>query len=202
MLIQFPRCLRPLLGRRLLWSVPADSKVIYLTFDDGPVPEVTPEVLDILRKYDCKATFFCVGENVSKYPELYRRLLSEGHRTGNHSFNHVRGFKMNAADYVENVNKARDWIDSRLFRPPHGQLKPSQAKMLKDDYSLVMWDVITYDYDASVEADKIFKTIRKNLRPGSIVVFHDSLKARKNVLKVLPKALEFWKEQGYNFGLL
>lgn len=202
MKLQLPDWLRPLLGSELLWRVRRPEKKIYLTFDDGPVPEVTPQVLALLDRYGWKATFFCVGENVAKHPELYRRLQKEGHQVGNHSFNHVRGFRYNDADYVANVDKARHYIDSKLFRPPHGELRRSQAALLKKDFTIVMWDLITYDYDAAMEADDILKLIRKNLRPGSIVVFHDSIKAQKNVLQVLPKALEYWTEQGYSFGVL
>lgn len=202
MKLQLPDWLRPLFGSELLWRVRRPEKKIYLTFDDGPVPEVTPQVLALLDRYGWKATFFCVGENVAKHPELYRRLQKEGHQVGNHSYNHVRGFRYNDADYVANVDKARHYIDSKLFRPPHGELRRSQAALLKKDFTIVMWDLITYDYDAAMEADNILKLIRKNLRPGSIVVFHDSIKAQKNVLQVLPKALEYWTEQGYSFGVL
>jgi peptidoglycan/xylan/chitin deacetylase (PgdA/CDA1 family) len=201
-MFQVPDCLRHFFGNDLLWRVKTASKTVYLTFDDGPVPEATPGVLSILKHYNCKATFFCVAENVEKHNELYQQLLLEGHRTGNHTYNHLKAFSTNDVDYLANVKKASKWVDSRLFRPPHGQLTPGLVKRLKDNYTIVMWDLITYDYDASVEADRILKLIRKKTRPGTVVVFHDSVKARENVLKVLPKALEYWKEQGYNFGLL
>lgn len=199
--MQIPRFLRPVFGK-LIWQVKTKSKLIYLTFDDGPVPEVTPQVLDILDQYGWKATFFCVGENVRKYPELYQDVLSRGHQVGNHSYNHIRGFRYTVEDYVANVKKASVYITSRLFRPPHGRIKFSQIKALKDDYDIVMWDVITYDYDRNKKPDAILKTLKSYLREGSIVVFHDSIKAKENVLTVLPKALEFWKEQNYHYGLL
>ncbi len=176
--------------------------MIYLTFDDGPVPEVTPQVLDILDQFGWKATFFCVGENVQKYPDLYQEVLARGHQVGNHSFNHIQGFRYAVDDYVANVKKASDYITSRLFRPPHGRIKFSQIKALKADYDLVMWDVITYDYDRNKKPDAILKTLKRYLRKGSIVVFHDSIKAKENVLTVLPKALAYWKEQDYHYGLL
>ena len=199
--MQFPRFLRPLFGK-LTWRVKTDSKLIYLTFDDGPVPEVTPQVLDILDEYGWKATFFCVGDNVRKYPEVYQEVLRRGHRVGNHSFNHIRGYRYSVEDYVANVQKASVYIESRLFRPPHGRITFSQIKALKEDYDIVMWDVITYDYDKKKKAEQILRTVRNYLRKGSIVVFHDSIKAKENVLTVLPQALAYWKEKGYSYGLL
>lgn len=199
--MQFPVFLRPLFGR-VTWRVKTKSRLIYLTFDDGPVPEVTPRVLDILDQYGWKATFFCVGENVHKYPELYQEILRRGHHVGNHSYNHVRGFRLSVQDYVANVKKASELIDSKLFRPPHGRIKFSQIKALRNDYQIVMWDVISYDYDKKMSPKAVFNIIRRHLRKGSIVVFHDSIKAEKNVLSVLPKALAYWKEQNYQYGLL
>ena len=199
---QVPSWLRPLLGKGLLWRVDTSSKVIYLTFDDGPVPEVTPEVLAILDEYGWKATFFCVGENVMRYPELYRRLIDSGHRTGNHTYNHLQRFKTAPAAYLSNVYKARERIDSNLFRPPHGQITRNVSRVLRRDFTIVMWDVLTYDYDASMREEDIMNLLGKELRPGSIVVFHDSLKARDRVLKVGPKSLEYWKLNGYSYGLL
>ena len=199
--MQFPRFLRPLFGK-LTWRVKTDSKLIYLTFDDGPVPEVTPQVLDILDEYGWKATFFCVGDNVRKYPEVYQEVLRRGHRVGNHSFNHIRGYRYSVEDYVANVQKASAYIESRLFRPPHGRITLSQIKALKEDYDIVMWDVITYDYDKKKKPEQIMRTVRNYLRKGSIVVFHDSIKAKDNVLTVLPQALAYWKEKGYSYGLL
>lgn len=199
--MQFPRFLRPLFGK-LTWRVKTDSKLIYLTFDDGPVPEVTPQVLDILDEYGWKATFFCVGDNVRKYPEVYQEVLRRGHRVGNHSFNHIRGYRYSVEDYVANVQKATAYIESRLFRPPHGRITFSQIKALKEDYDIVMWDVITYDYDKKKKPEQIMRTVRNYLRKGSIVVFHDSIKAKENVLTVLPQALAYWKEKGYSYGLL
>lgn len=199
--MQFPRFLRPLFGK-LTWRVKTQSKLIYLTFDDGPVPEVTPQVLEILDAYGWKATFFCVGDNVRKYPDVYQEVLKRGHKVGNHSFNHIRGYRYSVEDYVANVKKASAYIDSRLFRPPHGRITFSQIKALKEDFDIVMWDVITYDYDKSKKPELIMRTVRKYLRKGSIVVFHDSIKAKENVLTVLPQALAYWKEKGYSYGLL
>lgn len=199
--MQFSR-LPALFFPSLIWRVKTRSKLIYLTFDDGPVPEVTPQVLDILDAFGWKATFFCVGENVVKYPDLYQEILARGHRTGNHSYNHIRGFRYATEEYVQNVKKASEMIQSKLFRPPHGRIKPAQLKALRKEYDIVMWDVITYDYDRGRSPERILKTIRRNLRKGSVVVFHDSLKAKENVLEVLPKALAFWQSKGYGCALL
>lgn len=200
-MIQFPAFLRPLFGK-LTWRIDTKSRLIYLTFDDGPVPEITPQVLDILDEHGWKATFFCVGENVQKYPTLYQEILRRGHRVGNHTFNHISGYKYTVEEYKENVEKASKYIDSQLFRPPNGRIKCAQIKALKDDYQIIMWDVITYDYERKKSPDSILKTIKQHLRKGSIVVFHDSIKAEKNVLAVLPKALAYWNEQNYQYGLL
>lgn len=199
--MQFSR-LPALFFPSLIWRVKTRSKLIYLTFDDGPVPEVTPQVLDILDAFGWKATFFCVGENVVKYPDLYQEILARGHRTGNHSYNHIRGFRYATEEYVQNVKKASEMIQSKLFRPPHGRIKLAQLKALRKEYDIVMWDVITYDYDRGRSPERILKTIRRNLRKGSVVVFHDSLKAKENVLEVLPKALAFWQSKGYGCALL
>ena len=199
--VQLPRIIRPFF-RNTIWRKTPSEKVIYLTFDDGPVPEVTPSVLDILDKYGWKATFFCVGENVLKYPELYNDVLRRGHRTGNHSFNHIKGFNYSTEAYVENVKKAAEYIHSDLFRPPYGRITRKQISALKDDYNIVMWDVITHDYDKKLSPEQVFANVTNHLRKGSIVVFHDSVKASTNVLEVLPKAIEFWKNQGYDYRLL
>ena len=195
-MLQVPEILKSVI-KNVVWRINPAKKVIYLTFDDGPNSRVTPLVLDILDRFEVKATFFCVGENVSRFPEVFDEVKRRGHTVGNHTFNHLKGFEYSTDDYVRNVKKASEFIDSRLFRPPHGQIKPSQIKALKDDYLIIMWDFITYDYDKRIEPEKIIAEVKKRSRNGSIVVFHDSLKAEKNVLQVLPEALRFWKENGY-----
>lgn len=201
--LQFPKILRPLLGKKLIWQKKSpSSKVIYLTFDDGPVPEVTPMVLDILDEYGVKATFFCVGENVKKYPEIYNEILARGHRTGNHTFNHLKGFKTDNDTYIENVRKAKEYIDSNLFRPPHGLIKRKQVKALSQDYQIVMWDVISYDYKHFLLPEEIFNIVKKKTNNGSIIVFHDSIKAKNNMLSALPKTIEFLNSEKYCFELL
>ena len=195
-MLQVPEILKSVI-KNVVWRINPAKKVIYLTFDDGPNSRVTPLVLDILDRFEVKATFFCVGENVSRFPDVFDEVKRRGHTVGNHTFNHLKGFEYATDYYVRNVKKASEFIDSRLFRPPHGQIKPSQIKALKDDYRIIMWDFITYDYDKRIEPEKIIAEVKKRSRNGSIVVFHDSLKAEKNVLQVLPEALRFWKENGY-----
>jgi peptidoglycan/xylan/chitin deacetylase (PgdA/CDA1 family) len=192
---------RPLLGK-LTWRRDPSSKVIYLTFDDGPVPEVTPLVLDLLDKFNLKATFFCVGDNVQKYPELYKEILRRGHKTGNHTFNHLKGFNVSTNEYVANVEKASEYIESDLFRPPYGRIKRKQRKILELEYEIIMWDLLTFDYNHKLEKETIFRRVKRQSRNGSIVVFHDSIKAKNNMLSVLPLAIEFWNSHGYTFGVL
>jgi len=201
MSIQVPDVLRPLLGK-LTWRRDSSSKVIYITFDDGPVPEVTPLVLDLLDKHNIKATFFCVGDNVRKHPEVYAEVLRRGHKTGNHTFNHIKGFSFSEEEYVANVEKAAEYIDSELFRPPYGRIKRSQLKRLQSKYEIIMWDLITYDYDRKLSKESILRNIKHYSRNGSIIVFHDSIKAKDNMLAVLPIAIEYWNSQGYTYGVL
>ncbi len=185
-----------------VWRRKTKDKTIYLTFDDGPVPEVTPVLLDLLDEYNWKATFFCVGENVQKYPDLYQDILRRGHHTGNHTFNHLKGFSYSIDEYVNNVYKASEYIDSKLFRPPYGKIKQRQKKELQKEYEIIMWDLLTQDYNKSRTPEIIMNKIRRLSRKGSIVLFHDSIKARNNMLATLPRAIEFWNEQGYTSGLL
>ena len=199
--IQFPRLLRPLWGK-VIWRKDTSKKVIYLTFDDGPVPEVTPLVLDLLDEHKIKATFFCVGENVQKHPETFAQVLSRGHKVGNHTFNHLKGISVTDEEYYDNITKAAALIDSKLFRPPYGRITRKQINELKSKYKIIMWDVITHDYNKSLSPETIMRTIKRYSRNGSLVVFHDSIKANDNVLAVLPLAIEYWKSKGYTFGVL
>ena len=199
---QFPRFLRPLFGQNLIWNIKTSSKIIYLTFDDGPVPQTTPKLLELLDHYGVKATFFCVGENVQRHPELFEAIKQRGHQVGNHTFNHLKGFSTDNKMYVENVQKADALIHSRLFRPPYGQIKFSQRKLLKSDYQIVMWDFITYDYAHNITPEEILPNIKRRVRAGSIVVFHDSIHAASNMFTALPAAIEFWTNAGYKFEKL
>lgn len=188
--------------RGVTWRMNPREKVIYLTFDDGPIPEVTPWVLDVLDSFNIKATFFCVGENVQKHPDIYREVLARGHRTGNHTFNHIRGFLFNAEDYISNIEKADSYIKSDLFRPPHGDLKFSQLRELKKKYRIIQWDVVSRDYNRKLDKEKVLGIVKKYARNGSIVVFHDSLKAEANMRYAMPRAIEALLKEGYEFRTL
>jgi len=205
-----PRFIQRLYPERI-WAFSRSTNSIFLTFDDGPIPEVTPWVLDELKKHNAKATFFCIGENVQKYPDIFQRILSEGHSVGNHTFNHLKGTKTETSEYIENVEKAeREMITNlkiknqqskisnqkSLFRPPYGKITSQQAKIIQQKgFKIVMWDIISYDYDAKVSLEKCLQNALKNINPGSVIVFHDSLKAEKNLRYVLPKVLEFIGEK-------
>lgn len=182
-----------------VWRLPQKEKTVYLTFDDGPIPEVTPWVLDLLRKYNIKATFFCVGDNVRKHPEVFKMLVSAGHSVGNHTFNHLQGFKVKSDEYVENVELADAYIRSNLFRPPHGHLRIRQGTRLSKKFRFVMWDVITRDYNRKLSGEYVLNVVKRYVRNGSIIVFHDSIKAEKNMKYALPRAIEFLLSEGYKF---
>lgn len=188
-----------------LWRIPdnsRDAKTIYLTFDDGPIPQITEWVLDLLDQYNIKATFFCVGDNVRKYPQIYQQILDRGHKTGNHTFNHLQGLKTKTIDYLKNVEKAAELIESELFRPPHGHIKLSQFYKLKKRYQIVLWDVVSRDYSSKQTPEQVFNNVKKYARDGSIIVFHDSIKAEKNMKYALPISIEWLLEQGYVFKTL
>lgn len=199
----------PLLYRSIfpggIWRIPnqdEQDKAVYLTFDDGPIPEITEWVLDVLDKYNIKAMFFCVGDNVRKYPHIYQKILDRGHKTGNHTFNHLQGLKTKTDDYLRNVEKASTLIHSELFRPPHGHIRLSQFFKLRKQYKIVLWDVVTRDYSKRQTPEQVLDNVKKYVRDGSIVVFHDSIKAEKNMKYALPLAIEWMLEQGYVFKTL
>ncbi|MDR2776163.1 MAG: polysaccharide deacetylase family protein [Tannerella sp.] len=184
------------------WRIPAPKglkKSVYLTFDDGPIPEMTPWILDTLDKYGIKATFFCVGENVRRYPDLYRMLLERGHRVGNHTFNHVQGIRFRSKNYIRNTAEASRYIDSNLFRPPHGHMRIPQVLRLRKLFRIIMWDVITRDYSPHMTAKGVFNNVKRYTRNGSIIVFHDSLKAIGRIEEALPKSIEWLIKEGYEF---
>jgi len=184
------------------WKMPApkgEAKCVYLTFDDGPIPEMTPLILDILDSYGIKATFFCVGDNVRKHPELYERILAEGHRVGNHTFNHIQGIRYWSKNYVNNIMEASKYIKSDLFRPPHGHMRMPQLFRLRKLFRIIMWDVVTRDYSPHMTARGVYNNIMRYTRNGSIIVFHDSLKAIGRIEEALPKSIEWLINQGYKF---
>ncbi|MCH2084294.1 MAG: polysaccharide deacetylase family protein [Saprospiraceae bacterium] len=184
------------------WRIPTKEKVVYFTFDDGPIPEVTPWVLEQLAAYDAKATFFCVGENIQKNPEVFQQVVNAGHAVGNHTFNHLNGWASDNIEYFHNIRHCANQMDSILFRPPYGRLKPKQARFLQRHYRIVMWDVLSGDFDPKLLPEQCLENVINNVRPGSIVVFHDSLKAEDKLSYVLPKALEHFADQGYRFEQL
>jgi len=198
-----------LLYPSLTWNKSRKEKTLYLTFDDGPIPEITDFVLEELDKFNAKATFFCVGENIQNHPEVFRRILYNGHSVGNHTFNHLNGWKVEDGDYFENVRLCHQVIQKTaaeqtrpLLRPPYGKIKRRQAKILQDDYEIVMWDVLAGDFDKNLLPEKcLFNTIRAT-RNGSIIIFHDSLKAAKTLKFALPRYLKHFSDQGYQFRQL
>jgi len=187
---------------KLIWDISTDKKVIYLTFDDGPHPEVTPQVLELLDEFNALATFFCVGENVKKHPDTYSLILSKGHRVGNHSYNHISGWKSDNKDYFANIEKAGSLIKSELFRPPYGRITPSQIKVLSKKYSIIMWSVLTYDFDSKISKEQCLKNSIVKTKAGSIVVFHDSIKSEKNLLYALPMFLKHFSDKGFDFRVI
>lgn len=192
----------PLIAPNVTWKVKTNDKVLYLTFDDGPHPSITPMVLGILEEYNAKATFFCVGDNVTKYPEIFNEIISKGHAVGNHTFNHIKGWQSTNQSYIDNIKKAAEVIPSNLFRPPYGRIKPSQIKLLKKDYRIVMWSILTRDYDKSLNPYTALKHLNKLTKPGDVVVFHDSEKAKENMLVMLKGMLQHFHQQQYRFNAL
>ncbi len=183
----------------ILCKVPTQEKKLYLTFDDGPIPEITPKVIDLLNQYNAKATFFCVGDNVEKHPFEYSLLQKNNHAVGNHTYHHLNGFKTSLNKYVNDVNNASAFISSKLFRPPYGRITPAQYISLRKNYKIVMWDVLSYDFDASVNCEQCLQNVIKHSRNGSVIVFHDSVKAADKMLYALPEVLKCFTEQGYSF---
>ena len=185
-----------------LWRKSGSEKCVYLTFDDGPHPELTDYVLALLEKYNIKATFFCVGDNVRKYPEVFERIKTSGHDVGNHTMHHLRGFEHSCEVYLNDVAEAQGLIQSHFFRPPHGRVTFKQLRALKEKYTIVMWDVITRDYNQKLKPEQVFNIVKKYTRNGSVIVFHDSDKAGKNLLGALEPSIIWLKEQGYVFKKL
>lgn len=185
-----------------IWDMPVRLNRLYLTFDDGPHPTITPWVLDELKKYNAKATFFCIGNNVKAYPAIYDRIKAEGHAVGNHSFDHVNGWNIATALYVANVDAGAAYIDSTLFRPPYGKITYAQIKALqakKNPYKIIMWNVLSGDFDENISAEKCLHNVLKNTREGNMIVFHDSEKAYVRMSYALPLILEHFSKKGYTF---
>jgi peptidoglycan/xylan/chitin deacetylase (PgdA/CDA1 family) len=201
LLIQ-PRSLLKRVYPRAIWNFGRDKKSIYLTFDDGPIPALTEWVLDELKKHDVKATFFCVGDNIVRHPGIYERIQQEGHRVGNHTMHHPKGFKRSVSAYMKEVEDCRSLVQNTLFRPPYGQLRPGQYRaLIRRGYRIVLWDVISYDYEP-ISEDQCARNVIKNTKPGSIVLFHDNIKAEKNLKHVLPLFISHFIGLGYSFKTL
>lgn len=189
---------------KYVWELPNNENKVYLTFDDGPIPEVTEWVLSELRTHNAKATFFCIGDNVKKHPEVLQKVIDENHAIGNHTYNHLNGWKTSTSDYIENTKLYSTEISKlkiencQLFRPPYGKIKPSQSKILrKKGHEIIMWEIISYDFDTTISKEQCLENVIKNVKSGSIIVFHDSRKAFNNLKFVLPRTLQFLKENGF-----
>ena len=200
-LIKTPKFIQALFPN-FTWRIPGKEKVLYLTFDDGPIPEVTPWVLSQLKQFQAKATFFCVGDNVNKYPKVFDQVVQAGHSVGNHTFNHLNGWGSENIPYFHNVRRCARLVKSELFRPPYGRMKPKQAQFLQRHYRIIMWDVLSGDFDAKISPEQCYHNVLNNAKPGSIIVFHDSIKAMERLKYTLPKILSHYTEKGYRFEAL
>jgi len=208
----------PLVAKKMfpnyVWDIATNAKEIYLTFDDGPTPEITPWTLDVLNQYQAKATFFCIGSNAAKHPDIFKRLLKEGHSLGNHTHNHLKGWKSTTEDYLKNIAEAeaiftsqisqatpsQDLKNTKLFRPPYGQIRRKQGKALMGlGYKIIMWDVLSFDWDKDVTQETCLNNVISKTVNGSIVVFHDSVKASKNMQYALPRVLDYFSKKGFQF---
>ncbi|WP_111307700.1 polysaccharide deacetylase family protein [Confluentibacter sediminis] len=204
----------PLVAKKMfpnyVWDIPTKDKILYLTFDDGPTPEITDWTLNTLKAFNAKATFFCIGKNIANHPDIFQNVLNDGHAIGNHTYNHIKGWKTKAADYLLDIKKTQDMINSQmnnslsskvnLFRPPYGQITPKQGKeLMLLGYKIVMWDIISFDWDKTISEDTCLKNVISKSTSGSVIVFHDSVKASKNMQYTLPKTLEYFSDKGYNF---
>lgn len=198
LLIHPPRIVRSMFDT-LVWDVKTEEKVIYLTFDDGPIPILTEKILNILSFFNAKATFFCVGDNVRKYPKIYNKILENGHATGNHTFSHLQGLRTSHQKYIKDIDKASKYIESDLFRPPHGRLKFSQLSEIQKKYKVILWDVLSFDFDKNVSTETCYNNVKHFTRAGSVVVFHDNVKAEKNMLYSLTQTLVYYSQLGFNF---
>ncbi len=190
-----------------IWRIPTNEKIIYLTFDDGPIPEVTPWVLEQLKNYQAKATFFCIGDNIRKHHHIFEKLLSDGHSVGNHTFHHLNGWKHNTDAYIANVKMCEEYLhgySQKLFRPPYGRLTAQQSRILREqeNYQIMMWNVLSGDFDQQLDEKRCLKKTIQYTKSGSIVIFHDSQKAKKNLYYTLPRYLEYFNEQGFRFEKL
>lgn len=200
-LYKTPRFLR-LIFKRRTWGFYLDKNAIYLTFDDGPHPDITPWILDLLKEKNLVATFFCVGENVVRYPEIYQRIVSEGHAVGNHTMRHLNALKVKPKEYLKSIEEAQKVIQSKLFRPPYGRLTPTVAKKIRNKYSIVMWSWLSYDFDQSISIEKILEKGKKQIKGGDILVLHDNPKITERQKILLPALIELLSDKKFNYKTL
>lgn len=182
---------------KLTWLLPNNRKEVYITFDDGPTPQITDWVLNQLEQYNAKATFFLIGKNVAEHPEIFQQLKHSPHRLGNHTYNHLNGWKNNTEDYLNNFDQFEKQYATNLFRPPYGKIKKAQLNSIIPTHRIIMWDIITYDFDKNLSPEQCFNNVVKYVRPGSIIVFHDSVKAWPRLQEALPQTLKYLKKEGY-----
>lgn len=193
-----------------VWDIPNTQKTVYLTFDDGPTPEITEWVISLLKQHNIKATFFCIGNNIEKHPDIFQKVIDDGHTIGNHTFNHLNGWNTQNTPYLENmeacelsITKRIGKANAKLFRPPYGKIKPYQAKEIrKKGYKIIMWDVLSADFDTTITPQQCLQNVTANTTEGSVIIFHDSIKAFPNLEYTLPKAIEYLKENGFSFGTI
>jgi len=197
-LVKTPVLISKLTSKSLIWNIPTKENTLYLTFDDGPIPHLTMEILAILSDFNAKATFFCVGENAERYPQLIERMQQDGHMLGNHSHQHIKGWKSKVSNYLENIDKASQFIPSNLFRPPYGQINYQQINLVKQKYKIIMWSVLSGDFDINLSSEQCLFNVLQS-KPGDIIVFHDNYKAQEKVLDVLPQFLEYFVNKGFSF---
>ena len=186
-------------NKNLIWDFKSVDKSIYLTFDDGPTPGITEKVLTILDEFNAKATFFCLGKNVKDNPDIFQKIITQGHSVGNHTFNHFNGWKTNEDEYLLNIKKAEKYISSNLFRPPYGRIKKSQIQNIKNKYKIILWTVLSGDFDKNISKEKCLSNVINYAQKGSIIVFHDSVKAKEKILFALPEVLKYFSDKGFSF---
>jgi peptidoglycan-N-acetylglucosamine deacetylase len=201
-LVSTPGLLRKCFSKDLIWDVDTEHKSVFLTFDDGPDPQTTPVILEILDKLKARATFFCLGKNVEQHPSLFDSLKKSGHTTGNHTYSHLNGWKTHTKDYLSDIERSDNIIASPLFRPPYGRIKPSQINILRKKYLIVMWSILSGDFDMNTSTEKCLQNSLHLIKPGSIVVFHDSQKAIQKVKTVLPEFIKRLSDLGFSFDPL
>ncbi len=197
-LFSIPQFVKWIYPKRI-WGIVVSEPIVYLTFDDGPIPEITPWILDFLKSRNVKATFFCVAENVLKYPDIYQRILTEGHKVGNHSFHHNNGSKTPFTTYIKSFEQANEVINSNLYRPPYGKLTRKQEKYISKSHKIIMWSWLSYDFDLKIPVDKILVKAKNQIKPGSIIVLHDNIKIVDRTKELLPKMIQLIKEKGLHF---